>query len=227
MIYQNIVEGIFIERLNRFIAKVLIENHEELVHVKNTGRCKELFIPGAKIFLEKSSNPSRKTAYSLIGIYKNDVLINIDSQIPNAVVYEGIVNGKIEELRKMITLKREVTYGNSRFDLYYETLTHKGFIEVKGVTLERHGIAMFPDAPTERGRKHILELMQASNEGYTNYLFFLIQMEGVHEFKPNCETDPKFAEALSLAQQSEVNVLVFNSKVSMNSIHLYERLLFK
>lgn len=223
MKYDNIVEGIFIERVNRFIARVKINNNEVLVHVRNTGRCKELFIYGTRIFLEKSSNPNRKTAYSLVSIYKNDMLINIDSQIPNAVVFEGIMNGKIEELKDIITLKREVTYGSSRFDLYYETSTHKGFIEVKGVTLEHDGIAMFPDAPTERGRKHVLELVQASTAGYVNYLFFLIQMKGIHTFKPNYETDLLFAMALKSAQQSGVTVILFDSIIDRETISLGER----
>lgn len=223
MKYDNIVEGIFIERVNRFIARVKINNNEVLVHVRNTGRCKELFIYGTRIFLEKSSNPNRKTAYSLVSIYKNDMLINIDSQIPNAVVFEGIMNGKIEELKDIITLKREVTYGSSRFDLYYETSTHKGFIEVKGVTLEHDGIAMFPDAPTERGRKHVLELVQASTAGYVNYLFFLIQMKGIHTFKPNYETDLLFAMALKSAQQSGVTVILFDSIIDRKTISLGER----
>ncbi|PKM49452.1 MAG: DNA/RNA nuclease SfsA [Firmicutes bacterium HGW-Firmicutes-7] len=224
MIYDNIVEGIFLERINRFIARVIINDHEVLVHVKNTGRCKELFIAGAKVFLQKSNNPNRKTGYSLISIYKNNLLINIDSQVPNAVVYEGILDKKLDEFSEIITLKREVTYGNSRFDLYYETPFHKGFIEVKGVTLERNGIASFPDAPTERGKKHIMELIHASKEGYTNYVFFLIQMDGIRKFVPNNETDPNFAEALMSAQQLGVKVLLFNSKVDIYSIYLNERL---
>lgn len=218
MKYEHIVEGVFIKRINRFIAEVLINGMETLVHVKNTGRCKELFIKGAKVYLEKSANPNRKTSYSLINIYKNDLLINIDSQVPNAVVYEGILSGKVKALVDTITLKREVTYGKSRFDLYYETPTHKGFVEVKGVTLETNGIARFPDAPTDRGRKHIYELMEGLSQGYTNYIFFLIQMNGIESFAPNWDTDPKFAEALIAAKDSGVEVLVFNSLVDKDSI---------
>lgn len=170
MNYEGITEGIFLERINRFIAKVIIDGQEELVHVKNTGRCKELFIKGAMVYLQKSTNPMRKTKYSLISIYKNNMLINIDSQIPNSVVYEGIVQKKISEFKELLNLKKEVTFGNSRFDLYYETKRNKGFIEVKGVTLENKGISMFPDAPTSRGNKHVLELIKATEEGYKNYI---------------------------------------------------------
>lgn len=224
MEYENIIEGRFVKRINRFIAKVLINGEETLVHVKNTGRCKELFIEGAKIYLEKSTNPNRKTAYSLISIYKADSLINIDSQVPNTVVYEGLLAGKVLELADIITLKREVTYGNSRFDLYYETPTQKGFIEVKGVTLECSGISRFPDAPTDRGRKHIYELIEGTKDGYTNYIFFLIQMNLIKSFEPNWETDPKFSEALKIAQESGVKLLIFNSIVDKTSINMNERL---
>jgi sugar fermentation stimulation protein A len=222
MKYNNIVEGVFLKRMNRFIAQVLIDGVETLAHVKNTGRCKELFIKGAKVYLEKSDNPNRKTLYSLISIYKNDLLINIDSQIPNAVVYEGILAGKVKSLEHINALKREVIYGNSRFDLYYETPSNKGFIEVKGVTLETNGIACFPDAPTERGRKHIHELIDGLNQGYTNFLFFLIQMDGIHSFEPNWETDPQFAQGLKTARESGVEVLVYNSIVDKDSIYMNE-----
>lgn len=224
MKYDNIVDGIFIKRINRFIAKVIINGTETLVHVKNTGRCKELFIEGAKVYLQKSSNPNRKTPYSLISIYKGNQIINIDSQVPNTVVYEGILAGKVKELHDLVTLRKEVTFGNSRFDLYYETLTDKGFIEVKGVTLENDNVALFPDAPTERGRKHINELIAGTLQGYKNYIFFLIQMNHIHSFEPNWTTDPQFAQALEDAKKSGVNVLIFNSLVDKDSIVLNERL---
>lgn len=227
MTYDNIVKGIFLERINRFIAKVLINDKEELVHVKNTGRCKELFISGANIFLEKSNNPKRKTKYSLISIYKGDRLINIDSQVPNAVVYEGIASGKLKEFKGLVTLKREVSYGSSRFDLYYETKDKKGFIEVKGVTLEEDGIARFPDAPTERGRKHIRELIQATEEGYQNYIFFLIQMEGISKFEANHRTDPAFSQILLQGMQKNVGIILFDSIVEDKSISLNNRFFFE
>lgn len=225
MHYDNVVSGIFIERINRFIAKVWINGQEEYVHVKNTGRCKELFIPGVTVFVQKSNNPDRKTQYSLISLYKNTLHINIDSQVPNAVVYEGILQGKVTEFKDLLHLKREVTYGNSRFDLYYETSHQRGFIEVKGVTLETDGIACFPDAPTTRGKKHVLELIKASSEGYVNYIFFLIQMEGINQFVPNHKTDPEFSESLALAKKSGVRVICYNSIVTENSITLNTRLI--
>ncbi len=222
--YKDIVPGIFIKRINRFIALVLIDDQEEHVHVKNTGRCTELFIPGTNIYLQKSNNPKRTTKYSLISIYKDDRLINIDSQVPNAVVYEALLAGKVPEFPDLLLLKREVTYGNSRFDLYYETPTKKGFIEVKGVTLETAGEACFPDAPTERGKKHVLELISATKSGYTNYIFFLIQMEGITSFRPNTQTDPNFSNALTLALQSGVHQLCYTSLITPTTIHLHHRL---
>lgn len=224
MKYEGIVEGIFLERINRFIAKVLINGHEELVHVKNTGRCKELFIKGARIYLQKSTNPSRKTKYSLISIYKDQILINIDSQVPNSVVYEGILQKKISDFSELLKLRREVTFGNSRFDLYYETKNSKGFIEVKGVTLENEGISMFPDAPTVRGNKHVLELIKATESGYKNYIFFLIQMAGINSFRPNISTDPDFSLSLVKANKSGVDIICFNSTVGDDFIELNSRI---
>ncbi|MDD2447006.1 MAG: DNA/RNA nuclease SfsA, partial [Tissierellia bacterium] len=137
MIYNKIIEGIFLERPNRFLAKVIIENKEEIVHVRNTGRCRELLVPGAKVILEDCrNNPNRKTKYSLISVYKGDALINMDSQIPNAVVFEALKNNQISEFQNLTYIKREVTHGNSRYDIYFEKEINKGFIEVKGVTLE-------------------------------------------------------------------------------------------
>lgn len=159
MKYNNIYEGIFLERPNRFIANVLIDGKKEKVHVKNTGRCKEILIKGTKVYLEKSNNPNRKTKYSLISAYKGNQLINIDSQVPNKVVFDAVQSNKIEGLNNIKVLKREVTFGNSRFDLYFEKDNEKGFIEVKGVTLEDNGLSLFPDAPTERGTKHIKEMI--------------------------------------------------------------------
>lgn len=224
MVYENIVEGIFIKRVNRFIAHVSINHQLEVVHVKNTGRCKELFIEGRKIYLQKSNNPNRKTKYSLISIYKGDELINIDSQVPNQVIYESIEQGLIADFDGLKLLKREKTYGNSRFDLYYETETRKGFIEVKGVTLEVDGLARFPDAPTTRGTKHVRELIEGQNDGYTNYIVLLIQMENVHLFTPNQDTDPDFASALKDAIQSGVTVKCYSSIITKNSIVLHKEI---
>lgn len=223
MIYKKTVEGIFIERPNRFIALVLIQGVQETVHVKNTGRCRELLIPGAKVILEDCSlNPNRKTKYSIIAIYKDSILINMDSQVPNAVVFEALNGNKIIGFEDLKCLKREVTYGNSRFDIYYESQNKKGFIEVKGVTLEANGIAMFPDAPTERGTKHVLEMIEAVKQGYSGAILFLIQMENPFEFKLNWKIDKKFSEAVHLASENDVEILAYDSIVGNNCIYIGE-----
>lgn len=222
MIYSNIVEGRFIKRLNRFIAEVEIEGLIHKVHVKNTGRCAELFIEGVRVFLEESDNPNRKTRYSLINIYKDDLLINMDSQVPNQVIHEALMEGQIREITNVLYSKREVTYGNSRFDIYYETKENKGFIEVKGVTLEVNGLALFPDAPTVRGSKHILELTKSLEAGYKNYVCFLIQMAGVTEFRPHHERDMALAKNLYSGIDQGLGVLIYNSLVSRDSIELAE-----
>jgi len=218
MKYDNVIEAKFIKRPNRFIAHVLVDGKEEIAHVRNTGRNREILIEGAKVILEKAKNPDRKTAYSLIAAYKGDILINIDSQIPNAVVFEGIVNNKISALQNVNYIKREVTYGNSRFDIYFEKENSKGFIEVKGVTLEEDGLAMFPDAPTERGRKHIEEMAAAVAKGYEGFIIFLIQMKGVKAFSPNFSMDPEFSEELKKAASLGVKVLAYDSIVTEDEI---------
>lgn len=175
MKYNKIVKGKFIERPNRFIAYCDIDGKVEKVHVKNTGRCKELLIEGCTVYLEESDNPNRKTKYSLVAVEKGKRLINMDSQIPNKVVYEALENGLIQlpGLNEEITyIKPEQKYHDSRFDIYLETKNKKVFIEIKGVTLEENGVVMFPDAKTERGVKHINELIKAKNDGYECYIFF-------------------------------------------------------
>ncbi|MCX8128713.1 MAG: DNA/RNA nuclease SfsA [Clostridia bacterium] len=218
MKYKSIKKAIFIKRPNRFIAQVFSDGREEVVHVKNTGRCKEILKEGAQIILEVSSNPLRKTRCSLISCYKNQNLINIDSQVPNTVVYESILQKNIKEFQNVAKLKREVVYKNSRFDLYFTTDTTEGFIEVKGVTLECDGIASFPDAPTERGTKHIYEMMKAVEEGYEGYIFFLIQMKNVNLFTPNKKMDPAFAQALETAVKRGVRVLAYDAVVTEDEI---------
>ncbi len=220
MNYSNVRTATFLQRPNRFIARVLIDNREEIVHVKNTGRCREILQNGTEVILEEATNKERKTKYSLIAAFKGDVLINIDSQIPNAVVYEGIEKNLVKELLNVSKLTREVVYGNSRFDLYFEAGDQKGFIEVKGVTLENDGVAMFPDAPTQRGTKHIYEMIKAVEEGYSGFIFFLIQMKGVQSFTPNSLQDPKLAEALSIAKQKGVSIIAYDSVVTMDGIVL-------
>ncbi len=224
MKYNNIVEGTFIKRVNRFIAHVMINGNEEVVHVKNTGRCKELFIEGRIVYLQESDNPKRKTKYSLIAIYKGHKLINIDSQVPNQVITEAIEDHTIKGFENLTFIKREQTYGNSRFDIYYECGDIKGYVEVKGVTLENEGIAKFPDAPTTRGTKHVRELIKGQEEGFINYIFLLIQIEEVHQFTPNNVTDPEFAQALKDAKQAGVVVRCFNSKITEDSINVIKEI---
>jgi sugar fermentation stimulation protein A len=224
MKYDEVVEAIFVSRLNRFIAEVDIKGVRHQVHVRNTGRCMELFIKGAKVYLEPAKNPDRKTKYSLVALYKDEMLINIDSQIPNYVAKEAIYNNKYlaESLGEVTFLKSEVTYGNSRFDLYYENnhLGTKGFIEVKGVTLEENQVAKFPDAPTTRGTKHINELIKSQQDGYKSYILFVVQLAPVNYFMPNDVTDPDFGEALRRAKDKGVTILCFDSVIKPDSIVL-------
>jgi sugar fermentation stimulation protein A len=224
MKYGKIVKGIFLERPNRFIAKVIINGNEETVHVKNTGRCREILKPGTEVILEEYDNENRKTKCSLIAAYKGNMLINIDSQIPNAVVSDAIRNYEIEEFRDVVSLKREVSFKSSRFDIYCEGNNRKIFIEVKGVTLEKDGTAMFPDAPTQRGLKHVMELKEAVRMGYEGFIIFLVQMEGVNCFTPNYEMDIDFSKGLKKAQKGGVKILAFNSIVNEDEIELGERI---
>lgn len=230
MTYDNITKAIFISRPNRFIAKVRLfdtqeENaKEETVHVKNTGRCKELLIPGCTVYLEKSNNPNRKTLYDLIAVEKETAqgtkLFNIDSQAPNKVVLEWL------KKQDYSLIKPEFTFGKSRFDFYLEKIdektgkTEKILMEVKGCTLEIDGIGYFPDAPTERGVKHLNELAAAISEGYKGILAFVIQMEGVFEVLPNRKTHPEFAEALENAKDSGVEVLFLQCRVKADELEI-------
>jgi len=219
MKYKNISQGIFLERLHRFGALVEIDGVVEYVHVKNTGRCRELFIPGVKVYLEKSDNPERKTKYSLISVYKKEMLVNIDSQVPNQVVHEALLNGKISGFDDVCCLKREVTYGNSRFDIYYETESgSRGYIEVKGVTLDDSGTAMFPDAPTLRGKKHLIELADAKKAGFEAHVLFMIQYKPANVFTPNRVMDQAFADALTFAADSGVSIHAYDSVVTEDEI---------
>jgi len=220
MKYGKVVHGQLEKRVNRFIAEVFIDGVKEQVHVKNTGRCKELLLPGVEVRLEWSGNPKRKTRYSLIAVNKNGNWINIDSQAPNVVAYEALQAGQLPEIGQPDVLKREVTYGGSRFDLYYEKDNEKGFIEVKGVTLEKDGIAMFPDAPTKRGTKHVLELIKARHEGYSTSILFVVQMKGCHAFVPNSEMDMAFADALLEASTHGVQILAYDSVVETDGLVL-------
>ena len=223
MKYANIVKGTFIERPNRFIAICRIDGKEEICHVKNTGRCRELLLNGATVYLEKSSNPNRKTQYDLVAVQKGDRLINMDSQVVNKVALEFIP--KLFSDIKYI--KPEYKYGNSRFDIYVETETEKIFVEVKGVTLENDGVVRFPDAPTERGVKHLNELQKAVTEGYRACVLFVVQMSDVKYFEPNRETHPQFADALKQAKENGVIPLAFICDVTQDAIEITKEIPIK
>lgn len=225
MKYSHIKKGIFLARPNRFIAHVEIDGQEEVCHVKNTGRCKELLIPGACVYVQQASNANRKTKYDLIAVEKEDMLINIDSQIPNAVFAEWAAQGNL--WKDIAYIKREYTYGSSRLDFYVETKLEKILVEVKGVTLEENGVAKFPDAPTERGIKHVMELCKSIDKGYKGYLIFIIQMDSVRYFTPNNKTHKAFGEALKTAQQKGVQLLAFSCAVTKDSIQIKERVKIK
>ena len=218
MTYKNITRGKFLSRPNRFIANVEIDGKSETVHVKNTGRCRELLVPNATVFLEKSDNPLRKTQYDLVAVYKDNLLINMDSQIPNDVAFEWLKNGNL--FSKNAKIRREVTHNKSRFDFYIEDGNRKIFLEVKGCTLEQDGIAMFPDAPTERGVKHIEELIGCLEEGFEAYILFVIQMRPVKVFKPNDNPHKAFGDALRKAYESGVRILAYDTVVTPNSIKI-------
>lgn len=222
MKYENIKQGIFLHRPNRFVANVLIDGTEEICHVKNTGRCRELLYTGAEVFLEKSTNPSRKTKFDLVAVYKGNVLYNIDSQAPNKVFYEYLNKGRMFE--NVTYIKPECRYKNSRFDFYVEHGNKKAFIEVKGVTLEKDGVMLFPDAPTERGIKHLNELCTCLDNGYEAYVVFIIQADAGEYFVPNSETHPEFATALKKAKECGVNVLAFTCSVEKDSIKIKNNL---
>ena len=228
MQYEHIVTGTFLKRPNRFLAHVLIDGKETVCHVKNTGRLKEFLIPGAELLLEYHPDVQRlgrKTSYSVIGVYKENagynherLLINMDSQAPNQAAWEWVSGGGLSPLAAQV--RREVTYHDSRFDLAFTLDGVPAFMEVKGVTLEQNGLASFPDAPTERGVKHILELCDAAGEGYPSYLLFVIQMKGVHSFTPNRSTHPEFADALIRARKAGVQILAYDCLVTERTMTL-------
>lgn len=216
MVYENVKEGRFIKRPNRFLAYVELDGKIEACHVKNTGRCKELLIPDATVFVQESSNKNRKTKYDLISVYKGNRLVNIDSQVPNKMFHKWVMES---EFFKDITLiKPEAKYKNSRFDFYIETKENKIFVEVKGVTLEEDGVALFPDAPTERGVRHIHELISSLEEGYEAWIVFIIQMKDIRYFTSNIKTHQAFGTALKEARRRGVNIIALDSIVTKNSI---------
>lgn len=216
MQYGKILPARFLSRLNRFVARVEAEGEELVCHVKNTGRCRELLVPGATVWLEESPNPSRKTKFDLIAVEKGDRLINMDAQAPNKVFGEWAAAGGFRE--GLTLLRPETTYGSSRFDFYWESSKGRGFVEVKGVTLEEDGVVRFPDAPTLRGVKHLDELVKAHEAGYEAAVCFVIQMENVRWFAPNDETHPEFGQALRRAAQAGVEILAMDCAVTPQSL---------
>ena len=216
MIYNDIREGIFRSRPNRFIAEVEINGKVEVCHVKNTGRCKELLRPGATVYVNYVDSPSRSTKYDLAAVHKGDLLINMDSIAPNHAFGEYLRQGKF--IDGVTHVKAEAKYGNSRFDFYVETANTRAFIEVKGVTLEENGVAMFPDAPTERGIKHLNELAACINDGYDAYTVFIVQMKGITRFRPNYKTHQAFGDTLVKVAQAGVKALAFDCIVMPNEM---------
>lgn len=217
MIYENMQPGIFRERPNRFIAHVELDGKLETVHVKNTGRCRELLVPGAKVWCQKSENPARKTKFDLICVEKGPYLINMDSQAPNKAVQEWLLGGGMGQIRD---LRPETVHGDSRFDFAFQKDGKQCYLEVKGVTLEDGGICAFPDAPTERGAKHLRGLQRAAQEGFGAYVLFVIQMKPVRFLHPNDITDPDFGSALRQAAAAGVRVLAVDCFVSPTEMRI-------
>lgn len=220
MRYKETEKAVFLKRPNRFIAEVEIQGKRETVHVKNTGRCKELLIPGTEVILEKSGNPNRKTKYDLICVNKQGRLINMDSQIPNKAAEEWIRKGGL--FPEEVSIRPEKKYGNSRFDLYVKSPVRRAFVEVKGVTLEEDNVVRFPDAPTVRGIKHVEELIHCMEEGYEAYLLLVIQMKGVKKFMPNWDTQPEFGQALIKAEKAGVKIIARDCLVTEDTIEIQE-----
>jgi sugar fermentation stimulation protein len=218
MEYRNTIVGTFISRPNRFIAYVDVNGSVEKVHVKNTGRCRELLIENVRVVLEMPENTDRKTKYDLIAVWKNGMLVNIDSQAPNKAVYEFLKEHSDADT-EIIT---EYTLGNSRFDMLLRNDNEKTLVEVKGVTLENDGLALFPDAPTERGLKHVNELIENRKKGYKCLIIFVIQMKGPHYFTPNFEMHPEFGEAVRKASENGVQVNAYDCIVTENSMIIDE-----
>ena len=213
MVYDNVIRAEFVKRPNRFIAEVIIDGCRETVHVKNTGRCKELLIPGCEVWLTAPGNPQRKTKYDLIAVRKNNgIIFNIDSQAPNKLVKEWLASQGFD------AVVPEYTYGDSRIDFYMECGNEKYLMEVKGCTLEIDGVGYFPDAPTERGVKHIRELIKAKEAGYNSILAFVIQMDGVSEVRANVNTHPEFGTALDEARDAGVEIWYLKCHVEPDSL---------
>ena len=219
MRYQNMVSGVFRSRPNRFIAHVESGGEMQVVHVKNTGRCRELLVPGCRVWCQRADNPARKTQYDLIAVEKGTRLINMDSQAPNRAAGEWLASGGLGEIDN---LRPETTHGDSRFDFSFTRAGNPCFLEVKGVTLEADGVCAFPDAPTQRGAKHLRGLAEAARQGYGAYVLFVIQMEDVKYLHPNDRTDPAFGTALREAAQHGVQVLAVQCRVTPESMEITE-----
>ena len=217
MRYENMTPGIFLARPNRFIAHVQIGGQTEVVHVKNTGRCRELLVPGCTVYCQRSGNPDRKTKFDLIAVQKGDRLINMDSQAPNKAAGEWLAAGGLGALSE---LRAEVKHDDSRYDFSFVRDGKRCFLEVKGCTLEQDGVCAFPDAPTERGARHIRGLARAAAEGFGAYILFVIQMSDVKYIRPHDETDPEFGRALREAAQNGVTVLAMDCAVAPDSMEL-------
>lgn len=224
MRYENMVPGIFLARPNRFVAHVEINGEVEICHVKNTGRCRELLPVGAQVWCQQSSNPNRKTKYDLITVRKGERLINMDSQAPNIAAGEWLRSGGFGQIAE---LKAEFQHGDSRFDFSFVKDGRRCFLEVKGVTLENDGVCAFPDAPTERGTKHLRGLTAAVKEGYGAYVLFVIQMSDVKYLHPNDTTDPAFGAALREASKNGVTVLAMDCAVTENTMDIRKNVLIK
>ena len=218
MRYDNIREGTFLSRPNRFIAHVLLDGADTVCHVKNTGRCRELLVPEARVILNRGTNPARRTAYDLVSVYKGERLINMDSQSPNDIAAEYLPR----LFPALTVLRREVRWGDSRFDFYGVQNDRPFFLEVKGVTLEREGMVLFPDAPTERGTKHLRELSQLKQTGMDAHVLFVVQMSPVTALRANRETDPAFADALLAARAAGVSVHAVDCLVTPDTVVAHE-----
>ena len=217
MKYANMMPGTFLARPNRFIAHVEIHGQTEIVHVKNTGRCRELLPPGAQVWCQRSDNPSRKTKYDLITVQKDSRLINMDSQAPNLAAGEWLAAGGLGHIEN---LRAETRHGDSRFDFSFTREGKSCFLEVKGVTLENNGICAFPDAPTQRGAKHLRGLTEAAKEGCGAYVLFVIQMTDVNYLHPTDATDPEFGKALREAAANGVSVLAVDCRVTIDEMNI-------
>lgn len=222
MVYDKISKAKFLSRPNRFIAYVELDGRIEKCHVKNTGRCRELLVEGCTVYLEQAKNPERKTRFDLVAVEKNGKLINMDSYAPNLAVGEFL-----PKLFPDSKIRAEYKHGNSRFDFYIEDNNKRILLEVKGVTLENEGVVMFPDAPTERGARHVSELAESIGEGYEAYLFFVVQMKGVKYFALNDKTDPNFAEEVRKAAQCGVKILAYDCNVTPERMEINERVEIK